>query len=171
MIMMIGDFMTEEGLRLIKFLYAVFFEKKTGRVLLIKTENRFELPGGEVTDIPELADERWKRDFLIKTIPIQTGLAAYLVEQEVQPMPATYEAYDFREGKEFSAIIVSEIDSCQATNGKVRFCDVKQLRRLVREGKIIRGQELLILRAFVSRDCPGKKIRAAAEQLLRKKHQ
>jgi hypothetical protein len=169
--MMVGDFMTEKGLKLIKFLYAVFFEKKTGKVLLIKTENGFELPGGEVEDVPELADERWKRDFLIKKIPIQTGLAAYLVEQEVQPMPATYEAYDFHQGKEFSAIIVSEIDSCQATNGKVRFCDVKQLKRLVREGKIARGQELLILRTFVSRDCPREKIRAAAAQLLRKKHQ
>ncbi|MFZ2390499.1 MAG: hypothetical protein WAW15_01625 [Minisyncoccales bacterium] len=170
---MVGDFMMKKALRLNKFLYAVFFERKTGRVLLIKSGLKVGLPGGQVSweDISKSSDERWKRDFLIKKIPTQTGLAAYFIEQETQPIPATYETYDFGREQEFSAVIVGEIDSCQVVSKDARFCSIDQLKRLIKKGKIDRCQELLILRAFVSRDCPGKNLRLAAIKLLKEKHQ
>jgi hypothetical protein len=155
-----------------KLLYAIFFEKKTGKILLINLDDWFVLPGGEVLreDICEFIDERWKRGFLCKKVPNQTGITAYFIEEKVQPIPATYEVYYPTLREEFSAIIIGEIDSYLVNKDNTKFYNVDEFKELVKRGRVSRSQELLILRAFVSRDCHNKKFNDAAVPLLKEKH-
>jgi len=164
--------MISEKAMFAKHLYAVFFKKGTGEVLLIKVGHQLVLPGGEVfrKDISGFTDERWKRGFLCFKVPDQTGITAYFIEEKVQPIPATYDVYSSDLKTDFSAIIVGEIDSFFVTKPNAKFYNLDELKKLVEEGKISVDQELLILRAFVSRDCPSKTLRNDAVPSLKEKH-
>lgn len=155
-----------------KFLYAVFFEKNTGKILLIGVDHWLTLPGGKVLreDISKFIDERWKRGFFCYKIPDQTGITAYFIEEKVQSIPATYEVYQSGLIEEHSTIIVGEIDPFFVTNPNAKFYDIDEIKGFVEEGRISVSQELLIWRALASRDCHNPTFRSKAGTLLKEKH-
>ena len=155
-----------------KYLYAIFFEKGKGRILLIDDGQWLSLPGGEVLweHIHKCIDERWKREFFCRVVPDQTDIAAYFIEAEVQPIPATYEVYYPSLEEEFSAIIVGEIDPFIISEEKRKFYSVEDIVDLARRRKIKRNQMILAYRAFASRDCHNSKFNKEAALLLKQEH-
>lgn len=151
-----------------KYLYGILFERGTGKILLIEVNGRYWLPGGGVflKDFSGFG-EGWKRRFFSITIPGQAGASAYFIEDQVQDMPANYEVYPPGKEEEHTAIIIGEIDSFRVAKAGAEFYDVEGLKRLVKEGKVEEDQALLILRAFVSRDCHNKDYREQAVPLLK----
>lgn len=151
-----------------KYLYGILFERGTGKILLTEVNGRYWLPGGGVflKDVSGFG-EGWKRRYFSVIIPGQTGVSAYFIEYEVQDMSANYEVYPPGKKEEHSAIIIGYVNSLQTIKAGVKFYDVEDLKRLVKEGKIVDDQALLILRAFVSRDCHNKDYREQAVPLLK----
>jgi len=151
-----------------KYLYGVFFEKGSGKILLVETDKGYWLPGGGV--IPKDIfgfGEGWKRRFFCRVIPDQIGTSAYAFEDEIQDMPANYEVYPPGKRKEYAAIIIGDIYHYQVTKAQAKFYSVEDFEKLYREGKIDKNQALLILRAFVSRDCPSKEYKKQAVPLIK----
>lgn len=151
-----------------KYLYGVIFEKKTGKILLIKYGGAYWLPGGEV--FPEDVfgfGEGWKRRFFSIIIPEETGIAAYFVEGSVQDISANYEVYPPGKNEEHTAIIIGDVYPYQVTKPEAKFYSLEEVESFIKESKIDEDEALLISRSFVSRDCCNKEYRKKAVPLLK----
>lgn len=149
-----------------KYLYGVFFEKGTGKILLVETDGGYQLPGGGVLpkDISGLG-VGWRRSFFCRVVPDQVGISPYSFEDEIQDLPANYEVRVGRE--EHAAIIICEMYSRQIVKAGAKFFSFQEFEKLYRMGKIEESQAILVSRAFVSRDCPNKEYRKQAVPLLK----
>jgi hypothetical protein len=157
-----------------KFLYGVVFEKRTGRAALIENaDGTISFPGGEVywEDVCSCVDERWIREFLSFKAELQTGIPRGVIWKMIQPLPATYNVYEYDFQKEYSVIIVGEVDSKYLKDERIKLYSFNEFLKKVAEGKITRIQQIILLRIFASRDYHGNdEDRKGAGKILQGMH-
>lgn len=164
-----------------QFLYGACFDELDGNILLLiaKNSGMLNLPGGRVPSefLEKAKDERWRRDFLASKLSEQIGLdyaiknggAVPLIES-IQPIPATYNVDTEGCKQRHSVIIIGDVNYNYVRNPLAAFYDYRQFIENVKEGRVTREQELLILRVFASRDYPNRGESRRAGQELDQKH-
>lgn len=152
-------------------LFAGIFDRE-GRILLKKIEEgvyggKYDLPGGAIylEDAKNALDERLIGEALRKRVLAETGL-----EINIQPMPAMYPAV-IKGGDDIAFAIIVGIQNKKPEKGK--FFSVEEVIDMAEEGALLSGKKRMfrmILRIFVSRDCPNEKYRIDAAEVLKKMH-
>jgi len=155
--------------KLEKYFYTVIFEERTGKILLISKNSQYFAPGGEVldSDLPERDRQGWRRKFCCRVVPEQTGLSFYYLEETIQDVPSSYDVYPNEKEEEYSAIIVGHIGAYRINQEKARFYSVNDVQKMAEEGKVNNIQQIIIYRAFVSRDCHNSDYNKEAVPLLK----
>jgi hypothetical protein len=162
-------------------LYGVCFDEFDGGILLLMTEDSImlNLSGGRVPSefLENSKDERWRRDFLVLKFAEQTGLTHTIkngksipLAESIQPMPAVYNVDTEGCNQRYSAIIVGDVKYCSLKTQLAAFYGYESFVEAVKMGRVTKEQELLILRAFVSRDYPNRCESRRAVPELKKKH-
>lgn len=154
-----------------RYLYGVYLDEEGGGILLVRRGLIMHLPGGRIMK-KSLPNETYRRDFIARTTKNQTGLTHIIkngermsIKEAIQPMPATYNVN--RGDAEHSAIIVGNTEYGSLRTLSAFFYSLERFMELVQRGQISKEQELLILRAFASRDNPDGAERKRAGKKLR----
>jgi len=152
-----------------KYFYAVIFEERTSKILLISNGSQCFVPGGEVldSDLSERGRQGWRRKFCCRVVPEQTGLSSYYLEETIQDISSSYDVYPNEKEEEHSAIIVGRIGAYRINQERAKFYSVNDVQKMAEEGKINNIQQIIIYRAFVSRDCHNSDYNKEAVPLLK----
>ncbi|MFA5431873.1 MAG: hypothetical protein WC319_03260 [Candidatus Paceibacterota bacterium] len=159
-------------LEVAKFLWAGIFNEYYDSILLVLDCGKMRLPAGPVylADVCSFVDERWKEAFLSRKIEEETGIPSSLIRKKTQPLMATYDVYPSSFREEHSGVIIGKIDSGYITKDTASFYNIKTFFKLVKDKKIDRNQEILILRFFISQDCMNEESRRLGVSRLKEKH-
>ena len=159
-------------LEVIKFLWAGIFNEYYSSILLINEGGEIRRPAGPVylADVCPFVDERWMQAFLSRRIEEDTGIPASLIKKKTQPLMATYNVYSRNFREEHSGVIIGRINESYVTKVGASFYDTAALARLIKEKRISRAQEIIILRFLSSRDCRNKDSNEFARPKLEAKH-
>jgi hypothetical protein len=170
----------EEEWKLSRFLFAGCFDECSGGVLLIMDfdTKMLSLPGGIVLPeyIAKAKDETWRRDFIAQRLKDQVGITHFikngkrvLIATGVQPIPATYNVNTKGCTKEYSAIIVGDVQYRYLSTPFAAFYDFDNFIDF-HQDRVTPEQEILILRIIASRDYPDRNESKRAGKKLSKKH-
>lgn len=171
----------EEEWKSSRFLFAGCFDERSGGVLLIVDSDTtmLSLPGGIVLPeyIAKAKNETWRRDFIAQKLKDQVGLTHFIkngkrvpIATGVQAIPATYNVDTEACAKEYSAIIVGDVQYRYLSNPFAAFYSFDTFMTGVHQDRVTPEQERLILRIFASRDYPDRNESKNAGRELSRKH-
>lgn len=157
--------------------FGIIFDK-TGNILVKQRERwesapgEWDLPGGGVeVDVNASAiDERIVGQEILRELKEETGLGL----SPLQRMPALYPAV-IKGGKDWAFVTIIGVVDQKPTKGNWRYVSPIELEELAKgpiDNRLLSGygkrMHRMILRAFVSRDCPNESYRIQAQEMLKK---